>query len=125
MHGIMGGSWLATSLPAPRSPHAGDAWAEGGPEGGTWAAWLVNNPSGGPLRGPVGRVREELRMELRAAVRHAYLGPEVQARVHMAGEPQTVKSCPRDGYSGQWMRLFNSACLRLYGRRTVGTITRE
>lgn len=85
MHGTLNGSW-GDILPAPRSPHAGDAWAEGGPEGGTWAAWLVNNPSGGPPRGPVGRVREELRMELRAAMRHAYLGPEVQCpRVY--GEP--------------------------------------
>ncbi|KAK9831521.1 hypothetical protein WJX81_005347 [Elliptochloris bilobata] len=68
--------WQRHARQSNASVDPGDAWYEVPPKQGTWAYWLVHNPGGAP-RGPVGRVREELRMELRAAMRHAYLGPKV------------------------------------------------
>ena len=59
------------------SAGASDAWFEGRAEQGTWAHWLVHAPGGG-AGGPLARAQHELRTELRAAVRHAYLGPQAR-----------------------------------------------
>jgi len=80
------------SSDASTAADAGDAWADGGPAEGTWAAWLVHSP-GGAARGPVERVREQARLELRAALRHAYLGPEARAGPALLAHPAQAAAC--------------------------------
>ena len=46
-------------------------------QGGGWAAWAATAPSAPKPTKKVARLRESLRGELRSALRHAYLGPEV------------------------------------------------
>ena len=42
----------------------------------SWAAWAATAPAPVRREGRIERVREELRLELRSALRHAYLGPQ-------------------------------------------------
>lgn len=47
-------------------------------QGGGWRAWVVNNAKASrpyKARNEIDRLRAELRVDFRSALRHAYLGP--------------------------------------------------
>lgn len=65
------GLTLQCSSRRSRDP-AGQSWVKEG----SWAAWAVQGTVPSRTGSRVDKMRHELKIELRSALRHAYLGPQ-------------------------------------------------